>query len=311
MQNLMMGHASIGVFLKHYLSRRVTVDTQAVVRGIQPQDALMRAACTMSRSIDPRRPRRLTPRQSATVNDDPSIRLLLHRRDELRRSLKRPTKDPEYQALNRRINQERQCRRHKLLQDVKKRWEYEQPVRDVEQQLAGIESRNDLEEVHTNLLPAQKELVDAILAPVGRNLEEEIQRRNKAIRAVMRYCGIEEGGMHPSRRKRLSGRFTPPGKGEDIAQLDPDEEALEAAKVAVYKETRPRICFLCLGNEKLPTEWRIYSFYSSGDLTKHFKRKHLQHIKDGDQLGCNLCQVPLTGKMHLQRHAEDLHGTIS
>jgi hypothetical protein len=61
MQNLMMGHASIRTFLKHYLSRLVTVDTQAVVRRIQPQDALMRAACTMSRSIDRRRPRRLTP----------------------------------------------------------------------------------------------------------------------------------------------------------------------------------------------------------------------------------------------------------
>ncbi|KAF1935778.1 hypothetical protein EJ02DRAFT_428122 [Clathrospora elynae] len=44
MQNLMMGHASITTFLKHYLSRRITVDTQAVVQGIQPQAALMRAA---------------------------------------------------------------------------------------------------------------------------------------------------------------------------------------------------------------------------------------------------------------------------
>jgi hypothetical protein len=36
MQNLMMGHASIAIFLRHYLSRRIIVDTQAVVRGIQP-----------------------------------------------------------------------------------------------------------------------------------------------------------------------------------------------------------------------------------------------------------------------------------
>lgn len=69
MQNLMMGHASINTFLKHYLSRRVTVDTQAVVRRTQPQDTMMRAACNMSRSIDHRRPQRLTPEQSASVND--------------------------------------------------------------------------------------------------------------------------------------------------------------------------------------------------------------------------------------------------
>ncbi|KAH4927418.1 hypothetical protein HBI79_137340 [Parastagonospora nodorum] len=55
MQNMMMGHASIVTFLKYYLLRRITVDTQAVVCGVEPQDILMRAACTMSRSIDLRR----------------------------------------------------------------------------------------------------------------------------------------------------------------------------------------------------------------------------------------------------------------
>ncbi|KAF2200074.1 hypothetical protein GQ43DRAFT_473069 [Delitschia confertaspora ATCC 74209] len=38
MQNLMIGHAKKQTFFKHYLSRRVTVDTQAFVRGIQPQN---------------------------------------------------------------------------------------------------------------------------------------------------------------------------------------------------------------------------------------------------------------------------------
>jgi hypothetical protein len=34
MQNLIIGHASIATFLRHYLLQRITVDTQAVVRGI-------------------------------------------------------------------------------------------------------------------------------------------------------------------------------------------------------------------------------------------------------------------------------------
>lgn len=311
MQNLMMGHASIGTFLKHYLSRLVTVDTQAVVRGIQPQEALMRAACTMSRSIDRRRPKRLTPEQSASVNDHPTVRSLLDRRERLKRTLKNATKHPKYQELNRKINQERQRQRHALLQDVKKQWEYEQPVRDVEQQLAGIEIKDDLEVEHHDLLPAQKELVDAILAHPGLSLEEEIHRRNKAIRAVMRYCGIEEGGMYASRPKRSSGRITPPGKSEDASQLDLDEEALEAAKVSVYKETRPRICFVCLGSEDLPTDCRTHSFYTSGDLSKHFIRKHLANAGKGKSIRCDLCQVDLDNKIHWQRHAHDVHGTVS
>ena len=99
MQNLMMGHASISTFLKHYLSRRITVDTQAVVRGIQPQTAFMRAACTMSRSIDLRRPRRLTQEQSASVDEDASVRFLLDRRDRLKRKVPNATKHPEYKTL--------------------------------------------------------------------------------------------------------------------------------------------------------------------------------------------------------------------
>lgn len=83
-----MQHANIRTFLNHYLSRRITADTQAIVRGIQPQDALMRAACTMSRSIDSRRPRRLTPEQSASVNDHPAVCSLLQQREQLKLHLK-------------------------------------------------------------------------------------------------------------------------------------------------------------------------------------------------------------------------------
>jgi hypothetical protein len=44
----------------------------------------MRAACTISRLIDRRRPRRLTQEQSASVDDDPSVRSLLNRREQLK-----------------------------------------------------------------------------------------------------------------------------------------------------------------------------------------------------------------------------------
>jgi Protein of unknown function (DUF3435) len=40
MQNLMMDHADIRTFLKHYLHRRVTVDTAAIVRGLDPQESV-------------------------------------------------------------------------------------------------------------------------------------------------------------------------------------------------------------------------------------------------------------------------------
>lgn len=281
----MMGHASITTFLRHYLSRRVTVDTQAVVRGIQPQAALMRAACTMGRLIDHRRPQRLTPEQSASVNDDPAVRSLLKRREHLKRTLPNATKHPKYKALTSKINQERQRQRHALLQNIKERWEYEQPVRDVEQQLAGVGIKHSPEVVHDPPPPAQGELVNSVLSKPGTTIEEEMSRRNRAIRAVTLYCGVEEGGMNCTQKERRSRNTVPPVK----SQLDHEKEALEAAKVSVYKEARPKVCFVCLGNEALPTTSRTHSFGTPGDLSKHFKRKHLQHIKDRGSLSCQLC----------------------
>ncbi|KAF2844126.1 C2H2 finger domain protein [Plenodomus tracheiphilus IPT5] len=304
MQNLMIGHASIATFLKHYLSRRITVDTQAVMRGIRPQAALMRAACTMSRSIDRRRPRRLTQDQSASVNDDPSVRFLLDRREELKLTIPNATKHPKYKALASRISQERQRRRRALLKDIKERWEFEQPVRDIEQQLAGLQTKDDPELVHEVMLPAQGELTVSVLSEPEITIEEEMDRRNRAIRAVTLYCGVEEGGMNPiGRRSRTP---VPPVK----SQLGYEEEAFEAAKVSVFKEKRPKVCFLCLGNEGLPLAQRIRPFGTPGDLSKHFGRKHFKHIKSGKGLDCNLCKVPLSDKKHLQRHAQDIHGTV-
>ncbi|KAF1966830.1 hypothetical protein BU23DRAFT_584167 [Bimuria novae-zelandiae CBS 107.79] len=262
MQNLMMGHANIRTFLKHYLSRRVTVDTQAVVRGIQPQDALMRAACTMSRSIDARRPRSLTPEQSALVNNYLIVRSLLAERERLKRS------------------------------------EYEQPVRDVEQQLAGIKAKDVAAAAMScdAMLPAQKAL--------------EVSRRNRAIRAVIDYCGIKEGGIHLSQLKQLKGHVVPLVTREEELQRKVNKE-LEAAKVSVYKEKRPRICFVCLGNKKLPTAKRTHSFHTPGDLSKHFMRRHLANVRDGDLLRCGLCQIDIEHKMHWQQHAHEVHGTVS
>ncbi|PVH92773.1 C2H2 finger domain protein [Periconia macrospinosa] len=307
MQNLMMGHASITTFLKHYLSRRVTVDTQAVVRGIQPQEALMRAACTMSRSIDRRRPRRLTPEQSASVNNDPAVRTLLNQRKRLKHTLPNATQDPEYKALTSKISRERQRLRHALFQDVMERWEFEQPVRDVEQQLAGEEVKDDPEMVHDPMSPAQEELVSSVMSKAGSTIEEEMNRRNRSIRAVTLYCGLEEGRSNPTRTARRSRNVGLATK----SQLGHEADLIEAAKVSVYKDKRPKICFLCLGNKNLPLAMRIHSFCTAGDLSRHFERKHLRHIKGGECPRCELCQLLFNSKMHLQRHAIDVHGTVS
>ena len=81
--------------------------------------------------------------------------------------------------------------------------------------------------------------------------------------------------------------------------------------LSVCKEKRPTVCFLCLGNKYLPNAKRVYSFSTPGDLTKHFRRKHLSNLKEDEPIGCELCKVSLDHKMHLQNHALRVHGTVS
>lgn len=73
LQNVMLQHASIDTFVRHY-SVGIHVDAQAIVRGLPAEKQLMRFACSMSRSIDPRRPYRLE--DSSCINDLPCVRSL-------------------------------------------------------------------------------------------------------------------------------------------------------------------------------------------------------------------------------------------
>ena len=154
--------------------------------------------------------------------------------------------------------------------------------------------------------PEHIQLIEALLTLPGSTLEEEYRRRSTAISAIAAYCKVEEG---VTRRVQRVASVAKPTQSASTA--NPLDAALEAAKVSVYKEKRPTICFMCLGNEKSPIEKRIYSFHTSGDLSKHFKQRHLAKIKGGEGVGCDLCYVRLDNKMHLQRHAYDVHGTVS
>jgi hypothetical protein len=63
LQNLMMQHANIRTLINHYFSRCVTVDTQAIVHGLDPQYAVMRAL--QNESMD--RPRLATKAHGGAI----------------------------------------------------------------------------------------------------------------------------------------------------------------------------------------------------------------------------------------------------
>ena len=77
LQNMMLQHTNIDIFIKYYLSRQVIADVRAIVSGYEPQKDLMQATCWMTRWIDPNRPQNLTCEQSQSVDKHPRLCQLL------------------------------------------------------------------------------------------------------------------------------------------------------------------------------------------------------------------------------------------
>ncbi|KAF2180940.1 C2H2 finger domain protein [Zopfia rhizophila CBS 207.26] len=309
LQNMIMKHADMGTFLNHYLPRRITADTQAIVRGMAPQDEIMQAACRMSRWLDPDRPWRLTTEQSSSVNMDPQIQKLLRQQAKLKDKVSRQEK---YKQLGKDIRNARQRLRRALRDRIRENWDREQAERDIQLQLSGVKFSD---QVKTTLkrsperTPQHNRLIESVLSLPGSSLEEEARRRSAAINAIIAYCHVVEGETPRVQHKRSSTSHVPSVGSQQAA--DPLEKALEAAKVSVYSEKRPTVCWVCLGNERAPIGQRIQSFCTPGDLSKHFKKIHLARVKEGHRFGCDLCKVALDNEMHWRRHGIDVHGTVS
>jgi Protein of unknown function (DUF3435) len=319
LQNMIMQHAKIDTFIKHYLRRTVTADTRAIVSGYEPQRDLMRAACRMTRWIDPDRPQELTPEETLSVNQDPVVRRLVAEREKWKRRFRgTATQQPGYRIIGRAIFNTRQRLRAALLKHVQERWDLEHPVDEIERQLSGLKLSQDVKttlDQNDEMPPLQKRLAETVMTLPGTTIKEEFCRRNAAIDAVAAYCHFQEGGAAALPRQRSSTRRASPTPSKEanpqLAAAEAEQQALSDAMLLVFTEKRTTTCFLCLGEQNLPFEKRTYKFASPGDLTKHFKRKHLAHIKEGDRLRCKVCRMGLQHKQHLQNHAETIHGTVS
>ena len=127
---------------------RYIPDTQAAYRGLKPQTVLMRAASEMSRTIDPRRPRKLNLAQQIEVDRHPEVRLLGQRLKLLqrifqdrKRSIASAKGTPLYDQYRRVYQAHRNLRRRHekaLLTEVKERYKKEQPVIDIQRHLNSI-----------------------------------------------------------------------------------------------------------------------------------------------------------------------------
>ncbi|KAE8326169.1 hypothetical protein BDV39DRAFT_193889 [Aspergillus sergii] len=149
----------------------IHVDAQAIVRGLPAAKQLLRFAASMSRSIDPRRLYKLD--NTSCVNEDPCVAFLKKYYQLAFKTAKKAFK----QTFGYRNKWQRQYNR--LIRENLERYKNEQPVINVEWQLAG-------------------RLVD----------EEEYERRISAINVVVAFCDMQEG--YPTRQPNANKKCRAP-----------------------------------------------------------------------------------------------------
>ncbi|EDN07431.1 conserved hypothetical protein [Histoplasma mississippiense (nom. inval.)] len=369
LQNVMLQHADIRTFVKHY-QVDVDVDAQGIVRKTGSQTALVQFACSMSASIDPNRPYKLSPEESRSLNYLPVVR---GRQDTVQKR-KREWEDreaeleranrvcktslghlddrvlaesnpevlerlevfrdrtaeakSEHNKATRELRNKKQRQRNRQIRENLERYKNEQPVIDLERQLAGklVDTKvMDTFEHEAFMPPEHLMFVDCVLTMPGANLEAEYQRRINTINAGVAFCGVEEG--RPSRRPtQTRGRPTvdddpcPPTKRQRCSVKDNTEvllhqamESVQAKSTAEQPQTcfRPRVCFLCVGNPSCALEDRIMKYATSGSLTRHFLRRHINPPWPATGVECNVCEGKvLPAKSTLLSHAEEAHGTV-
>lgn len=305
----MLGHANSDPFQRHYLGREISADPMAIIRGLRPQQALMKQSYSIGHSISQRRPLGLTRAQSLSVCTNLEVAQLKKNLENL------PQGSIEHINVRRRLRNLTQSLQRGLKQKIRAGWTNDQAIEDIERQLRGdpfadTPAGDDIR----RQLPAQQRLIAAITAPASTTIEGECQRRDRAIEAVIAYCALQEGPT--VRSGTLTIRKIPHSKA--TRDQPEDSPAVQAAKsvIATEENKRPRKCFLCVGAalslepDDPSIEELIREFHSPTDLSKHFQRRHLKLLLT-EKLECLICQQSLSDKTHLQNHALKVHGTLS
>lgn len=135
------------------------------------------------------------------------------------------------------------------------RYRNEQPVIDLERQLAGklVDTKVMDALEHKGFMPPRHlMMIDAMLTMPGATIKAELQRRINAINAMTAFCPVEEGRLTPrpiqSCRRPVpdDNEPDPPTKRQrHILEDDTDvalRQAMESVQVKSRKQ-RPTICF--------------------------------------------------------------------
>lgn len=137
-----------------------------------------------------------------------------------------------------------------------------------------------------------RQLIQALYSVVWKKADPHVNQCN--------LVAGDEDSTFPAKRQRLS-------------MADNTNEQLSHAIKSVQtksSEQRPTVCFVCVGNPSIPLKERITKYATTGSLTRHYLRKHVNPPWSSYGVECHVCGKPLQNKKDLLSHAEDAHGTV-
>ena len=276
----------------------------------------MRAASGMSRTIDTRRPHHLTPEQIVQLDCHPELKLIARRKRHLKARIERihgsvrrakgfPIRE-EYRTVRNEYHNLRR-RLHNIMRDeVMRKYEKEQPVVDIERQLGGNNTRKKVQKPLQMYAFKERLLaIDSLFTFATTCSKEERARRGKAISTLASLAGRQEG-----RRAKAPKQSAVEVEAKEESSLM-NETVLSPREIQFPLNCQPTQCIFCLGQQNLPMTKRTKSFHKTGDLKKHFYRKHLKFLPKDRPIFCPhpSCNETLEHIMHLQRHAHEVHKT--
>nr|KMM69757.1 hypothetical protein CPAG_06071 [Coccidioides posadasii RMSCC 3488] len=359
LQNIMLQHADIRTFVKHY-QVDVNIDAQGIIQKTGSQTPLVRFACSMSASINPNQPYKLTPEESRSINFLPEVlerqaTVKQHKKDWADRKADLETAnrvcktvfghiDPEllaesntqvlekleifqdrvteakaaYNDSVRQLQNKKQRQRNRQIRENLARYKNEQPVIDLERQLAGklVDTKVMDTFKHGSFMPPEHLIfVDSMLTAPGASLEAEYRRRINTINAGVAFCSMIEGRPLRGVKRPVSDDDdpSPPAKQQQHSAEDAEillHEAIASVQVNSPKE-QPQVCFLCVGNPNCSLEDRVAKYTTPSSLTRHFLQKHVNPPWPANGVECNVCDREVFPvKFDLVKHAEAAHRTV-
>ena len=217
--------------------------------------------------------------------------------------------------IMREIRNCKQRLKNALMQQIRSDWTDAQAVDDIDRQLKGqgfAESTSE-DKFDRPQGPAQERLVKALTAEDDGTLQGYYGRRYEAVTAISEYCLVQEGAAYrlctPRKHKKCPSESERPAKS-------PAQQALQSVFIQ-NKKQRTRRYFLCVGMalSLLPEDPNVTAlvreFYSPGDLSKHFRRRHLNLLQATATIECRACKITLINKSHVKNHALSVHGIVS